>query len=48
MIIIILYTYDNDTTNNYVTIIDIQNIYNMYDNTDTDTSGSYDDTYIHC
>ena len=42
-----LYTYDNDTTNNYVTNNDIQNIYNiLYDNSDTDnnTTGSYDDT----
>ena len=40
------YTYDNDTTNNYVNNTDIENIYNiLYDYTDTDNStGSYDDT----
>ena len=44
-----IYTYDNDTTNSYVNETDIQNIYNiLYDN-DTDTStggGSYDDTAL--
>lgn len=44
-----VYTYYNDTTNNFVTNNDIQNIYNiLYDN-DTDSSsggGSYDDSTL--
>lgn len=44
-----VYTYDNDVTNNYVTNNDIQNIYNILYNTDTDTpsgGGSYDDSAL--
>jgi len=43
------YTYDNDTTNNYVTETDIQNIYNILYSSDTDTTtggGGYDDTSL--
>ena len=43
------YTYDNDTTNNYVTNNDIQNIYNILYSIDTDTptgGGSYDDSTL--
>lgn len=44
-----VYTYDNDVTNNYVTNNDIQNIYNILYNIDTDKptgGGSYDDTSL--
>ena len=44
-----IYTYDNDTTNNYVNETDIQNIYNILYSVDTDTStggDSYDDTAL--
>lgn len=44
-----IYTYDNDTTNNYVTNNDIQNIYNILYSIDTDTpigSNGYDDSNL--
>jgi len=44
-----VYNYDNDVTNNYVTNNDIQNIYNILYDVDTDTTpggGSYDDSTL--